>query len=126
MAMGNSLSLVISNIFMEHFEKIALDTNPLNSSDTFVVWPHRPARLQQFLHHTNSLRPTIKFTMEVEVNDTSVFLDVLFVMSGFGLAMKVYQNHPRQMKGAVIHSLVSRAKTIFQNQKDFNRDIKNI
>jgi hypothetical protein len=26
MAMGNSLSPVVSNIFMEHFEEIALDT----------------------------------------------------------------------------------------------------
>jgi hypothetical protein len=30
--------------------------------------------------------------MEVEVNYTSVFLDVLFMMSGFGLAMKVTRN----------------------------------
>jgi hypothetical protein len=37
MAMGNLLSPVVSKIFMEHSEEIALDmadTNPLNGSDT--------------------------------------------------------------------------------------------
>jgi hypothetical protein len=40
MAMGNSLSLVVSNIFMEHFEEMALDTadyKPLNGSDTSMT-----------------------------------------------------------------------------------------
>jgi hypothetical protein len=40
MAMGNSLSPVVSNIFMEYFEKIALDTadhKPLNGSDTWTT-----------------------------------------------------------------------------------------
>jgi hypothetical protein len=65
MAMGNSLSVVVSNIFAEHIEEIALDTANYKPAkwlryvdDTFVVWPHGPARLQQFLHHLNSLTPT--------------------------------------------------------------------
>jgi hypothetical protein len=67
--MGNSLSPVVSNIFMEHFEDIALDTAEYKPAkwlryvdDTFVVWSHGPARLQQFFNHINSVRPTIKFT----------------------------------------------------------------
>jgi hypothetical protein len=80
-AMGSSLSPVVSNVFMEHFEEIALDTadhKPAKRlryvNDTFVVWPHGPASLQQFLHHLNSDRPLTKFTMEVEANDTLLFL----------------------------------------------------
>jgi hypothetical protein len=80
MAMGNSLTLVISNIFMEHFQEIALDTADHKPTkwrryidDTFVVWPHGPAKLQQFLRHVNSVRPTIKFTTEVQANDTLPF-----------------------------------------------------
>jgi hypothetical protein len=75
---------VISNIFMEHFEKItlgAIDYKPVKwlryVDDTFVVWPHVQAKSQQFLHHFNSVRPTIKFTMKVEANDALLFLDVL-------------------------------------------------
>jgi hypothetical protein len=65
--MGNSLSPVVSNIFVENSEEIALDTAHHKPAkwlryidDTFVVWPHGPARLQKFLHHLNILRPTIK------------------------------------------------------------------
>jgi hypothetical protein len=32
MAMGNSLSPIVSNIFMEHFEKLALDSAPYKPS----------------------------------------------------------------------------------------------
>jgi hypothetical protein len=81
MAMGNSLSPVLSNVFMGHFEEIALDTANQKPAkwlryvdETFMVWPHRPA--SRFLHHLNSIRPTIKFTMEVETNNTFPFLDV--------------------------------------------------
>jgi hypothetical protein len=63
MAMGNSLSPVVSNIFMEHFEEIALDATEYKPAEwlryvdnTFMVW------LQQFFDHINSVRPTIKFT----------------------------------------------------------------
>jgi hypothetical protein len=52
MAVGNSLSPVVSNIFMEHSEEIALDTANYKPAkllryvdDTFVVWPHGPATL---------------------------------------------------------------------------------
>jgi hypothetical protein len=47
MAMGSFLSPTVSSIFMEHFEKLALDSVQHKQSlwlryvgDTFVVWPH--------------------------------------------------------------------------------------
>jgi hypothetical protein len=53
MAIGNSLSPVVSNIFMEYSEEIALDTAEYKPAkwlryvdDTFMVWPHGPAKLQ--------------------------------------------------------------------------------
>jgi hypothetical protein len=100
MAMGNLLSLVVSNIFMEHFEQIALDTatlKPLNGSDsddTSMVLPYGPVKLQQFLPHLNSIRNTIKFTMEVEANGTLPFLDILVMKRGakFKLETKCTRN----------------------------------
>jgi hypothetical protein len=86
MAMGNSLSPIVSNIFMEHFEKLAIDSAPYKPSlwlryvgDTFVVWPHGPERLQNFFDHLNSLRPSIRFTMETESDNAISFLDVLVI-----------------------------------------------
>jgi hypothetical protein len=54
--MGNSFSPIVSNIFMEHFEKLALDSAKHKPSlwlryvdDNFVVWPLGPEQLQDFL-----------------------------------------------------------------------------
>jgi hypothetical protein len=71
--MGSSLPHIVSNIFMEHFEKLALDSaqhKPLlwlqYVDDMFVVWLHGPEQLQDFLSHLNSLRLSIQVTMETE------------------------------------------------------------
>jgi hypothetical protein len=55
-----------------------------------MVSPHGPARLQQLLHHLNSVTPTIRFTMEVEANDTLPFLDVSVMKWGPKLTTKLY------------------------------------
>jgi hypothetical protein len=96
-----------------------------------MVWPHEPARLQQFFDHFNSVRPTIKFTVEVETNNTLPFLDVLVIKRGPGLITKVYRKPTHtgrylHFKSKHPHSLVNRAKVICQNQKDFNNEIKTI
>jgi hypothetical protein len=106
MAMGNSLSQVISNIFMENFEGITVHTAEHKLAkwlryvkDTFVVWPQGPAaRLQQFLHHLTSLRPTIKFIVEVEANDILPFLDVLVMKRGPKLITKVQPPTSREKR----------------------------
>jgi hypothetical protein len=70
MAMGNALFPVVSNIYMEHFEELALKTAAHRPSlwlryvDDTVIWPHGPDRLQEFFYHINGIRPTIQFTME--------------------------------------------------------------
>jgi hypothetical protein len=69
---------------MEDFEKNALDSATLKPKcwfryvdDTFVVWQHGRQNLDAFLDHLNSQHENIKFTMEIEVNGTLPFLDVL-------------------------------------------------
>jgi hypothetical protein len=97
------------------------------------------SKLQQFLHQLNSVRPTNKFTTEVEANDSLPFLEVLVMKRGPKLTTKVYRkpthtgrflhfkcNHPHHVKRGVVHSLVKLAKVICQNQKDFSDEIKNI
>jgi hypothetical protein len=60
-----SLSPIVSNIYKEYFEKLALNLARYKPSlwlryidDTFVVWPHVPD-LQYFLSDLSSLKPAI-------------------------------------------------------------------
>ena len=82
--MGSPLSPIVANLFMEKFEKKSLDTYPLKLKlwkryvdDTNVIWPHGEQELSRFLEHLNHQLVDIKFTMEVEENETISFLDVL-------------------------------------------------
>jgi hypothetical protein len=137
MAMGSSLSPIVSNIYMEHFE-LAVDSAQDKPSlrlryvdDTFVIWPHGAEGIQNFLTHLNSLRPAIQFTMEVESEGTIPFLDVLVIKTGTALTTKVYRktthtgrylnfnsNHPPHVKRGIVHCLHDRATTICQDRQD--------
>jgi hypothetical protein len=76
--------------------------------------------------------------MEVQVNDTLTFLDILNIKQGPELTIKVYRkpthtgcylhfksNRPHHAKRGVVHSLVNQAKVICQKQ-DINNKTKNI
>jgi hypothetical protein len=97
-AMGSSLSTIVSNIFIEHFEKLPLDSAQHKPSlwlqyvdDTFVVWSHGPSWLQDLLSHLTHLRPSIQFTMKTESDSVTAFLDVLVIREEITLATKVYR-----------------------------------
>lgn len=71
-------------MFMEPSEKLVLDMAEQKPSlwlwymdDTSVIWPNGLDNLQDFFHHISSLRPTIKFTMEIKTDGAVLFLDVL-------------------------------------------------
>jgi hypothetical protein len=83
--------------------------------------------------------PTIKFTIEVEANDTLLLLDVLVMKGGLNFTTKVYQkpthtghflhlrsNHPHHVIRGVVHCLISQVKVLCQDQKDLHSGIKNI
>jgi hypothetical protein len=81
--MGLSLSPVTANYFMEYFEEMALEAathKPLclfcYVDDTFVIWPHGPGKLAEFLDHLNGVQENIKFTMEMEREGHLPFLDI--------------------------------------------------
>ena len=86
--MGSPLSHAMANLFMEEFEKNTLATATLKPGfwfryvdDTLSSWCHGVDNLQRFLHHINSLHPSIKFTYEVQKDDKTIpFLDVLFTI----------------------------------------------
>ena len=83
-AMGYPLSPITANLFMEDFETRAMKSTPLKPKlwkrfvdETFIIWPHGKEKLNTFLQHLNSLSNSIKFTMEIEENDSLPFFDIL-------------------------------------------------
>jgi hypothetical protein len=80
--MGSLLSPAIANYFMEYFEENALEMatdKPLcwfhYIDDMFIIWPHGPCKLGDFIDHLKSVHENIQFTMEMERDDHLPFLD---------------------------------------------------
>ena len=81
MAMGNPLSPILSNLYMEFFEKkIMNNILPINAvwfryvDDILCLWPVAENE-HSFLTRLNELVPSIKFTMEHENDSSLPFLD---------------------------------------------------
>ena len=65
--MGSPVSPIVANLYIEHFEREALQSSPIPRhwfmyvDDTFVI--QQKANKQVFLDHTNSMDPAIQFTV---------------------------------------------------------------
>jgi hypothetical protein len=134
MAMASSLLPIVSNIFMEHFEELALESVQYKPSlwlwyigETFVVWPHGKQQLQSFLSQINSVRPSIQFTREMKSQSAIPFLNLLVIRKEMTLAIKVHRepthtgrylnfkpNYPLHVKSGLIQSLHNRDSTSSQ------------
>lgn len=78
--MRSSLSAILSNIYIKQFKHTAMQTYDLQPKlwlryidDTFVIWPHPIHTLQDYLAHIDNIKPSIKFTMELEEEDLEKF-----------------------------------------------------
>jgi hypothetical protein len=124
MAMGCSLSPIISNIYVEHFETVALESAQHKPflwlhyvNETCVVWSHGPERLQNFLKRLNSPRPSIQFTMAIEPDSVIPFLDFLVIKKEWHWPPKSTE---KQFTMAII--LTSILTIYSAREKKFNTD----
>ena len=85
--MGSQICLIMANIYMEDLEQRALQTSPFSPrfwkryvDDNFaVIWSRH---LMNFLGHLNSQKQgVIRFTHEVEEDQSLPFLDILVLQS---------------------------------------------
>ena len=117
--MGSPLSPIETNLYMEKFEKKALDTYPLKPKfwirfvdDTRVDWPHGENELKHFLNHLNSISNDIKFTMETEENNCISFMDILLIRNKDGsIGHKVFR------KRCILITITTQIQTTTQLKK---------
>ena len=118
--MGGSASPVIANLFMEHFESVALQQSPITPKiwyryvdDTCVILHKTDA--DAFFDYINSQNPHIKFTCEPKVNGQLAFLDTKITRKeGGSLDVTIYRKptHTDQYLHFDSHHLVSRSSEL--------------
>ena len=131
MAMGNPLSPLLSNLYMEFFEtKLLKNILPINArwfryvDDILCIWPDN-LDIDSFLNILNSLVPSIKFTLEIERDGSLPFLDVNIhrVNNNFKFSIyrkptnvcsyvHFYSSHHNKVKLSVFSSMFLRALRI--------------
>ena len=89
-AIGTTMAVCYSIIFMHMFESKALASSPKKPlhwfrfiDDVFMVWNHSAADLSVFVDHLISINPAIEFTHNVS-NVSIAFLDVLVSKNDVG------------------------------------------
>ena len=136
-AIGSPLNPIISNLYMEAFEKQAISTAPHSPTfcrrfvdDTFVII--QKTQGDSFFEHINAIDHKIQFTKEASRSDGSMpFLDTIVTINDDGsLNTKVYRkpthtdlclqwdsHHTTAAKYSVINTLHHRAKAVCSNKQ---------
>ena len=128
--MGSPVSPVITNIYMEHFESLAIPISP-----TIIKWlfsyvddvhsATRKDQVNKLQEHLNSIDPHIKFTTELPGTDGPPLLDTLTkpILTSLNPQstenpptqigyLDYNSNHPILAKLSVINTLIHRAKQV--------------
>ena len=130
-AMGSPVSAVVANLYMQFFEEMAISSAPIKPKlwkryvdDVFCII--KRGGENSLLSHLNSLRPSIKFTVEREEDGSLAFLDCnLHRADENKISVSVYRkpthtdkylhyesHHPMHVKRGVVKSLYDRARRV--------------
>ena len=144
-AMGSPLAPTFANAFLGHYEKIWLEQCPPSFKplvykryvdDTFLLF-NNPEQIPKFLAYLNSKHNNIKFTVELENNNSLPFLDILLTRDGNQISTSVFRKPtftglgtnflsfiPEQFKINSIQTLLFRAYNISSNWQLFHKEIE--
>ena len=134
-AMGSPVSAVVNNLHMEFFEELAQESPLIRPrlwkwyvDDTYCIM--KKSTVDELLHHLNSVRPTINFTVELERDATLPFLDtILQRKQASSLNVTVYMkpvhtdrymhfnsHHPSHVKKGLVRCFYDRARNIITQE----------
>ena len=142
--MSSSVSPVIENIYLEHFESLAIPTAP-----TLIKWwfryiddvhsATRKDQVNKLQEHLNSIDPHIKFTIELPGTNGLPFLDTLTKPTSNSIESAVYRNpthrdryldynsnHPISAILYFIHTLIHRAKEVCSTPKFLAKEMDHL
>ena len=143
--MGSPVSPIVANLYMEHFEREALQSAPTPRhwfryvDDTFVI--QQNANKQIFLDHINSIDPAIQFTVKGNQKNGAIpFLDTLVTpQADHSLSITVYckptctdqclqwdSHHNLSAKYSDIGTLTHRAKTACATPELLNEELEHL
>ena len=140
-AMGDPLSAIMSNLFMEDLEQNAIPSAPAECALSLwkryvddIIEKIKRGTIQALTDHLNIQDPTgnIKFTCEQEKELQLPFLDIKLIRNADGsIRLKIYRkathtdqylmfdsHHPIQHKLSVVRTLLNRKEDIITNEED--------
>ena len=146
-AMGSPLGPLFANIFLAHHEGIWLNDCPPEFKpllyrryvdDSFVLF-RSAEHAELFLNYLNSKHDKIKFTYELEVNQSLPFLDININRSDGCFSTNVYRKPtftglltsfdsfiPESYKRGLIFSLLNRCFNICSSYEIFNVELEKL
>ena len=145
-AMGSPLAPVLANLFMGHHEKNWLDNFSSSQvlfyrryvDDTFCLFNNEDDALS-FFDYINARHPSIRFTMEREINKKLSFLDILLDNGHPSIVTSVYRKKtftglltnyfsfaPLNYKLGLVRTLLDRVYKINNSWVGFHLDVKKL
>ena len=144
-AMGSPVSPIVANLYMEHYESIALSTAPRPPSlwfryvnDRFVL-THEDD-VDSLTSHINNIDDHIQFTTEPETQGNLPFLDLcVTVLDDTSTKITIYRKpthtdqylnfnsqHPLIRKRSVVRTLTTRAQLYVTTAEDHKAEISHV